>query len=254
MSADPNSSSPHHAKGGKEGPLRIGRRLFLGLLGAGAVALFVPRNLVSNLFSGTRLDQPLGTEEVVTGAFTRFIGRLSPSEIPTPRGRFRIYQVTQNIPQFDPSTWRLQVDGLVDNPVSLTFDQLLALPSDTQISDFKCVTGWEVKEIYWEGVRFSTILDMVKPRPEATHITFYSTDGAYTDSLSLQQAAYPEVMLAYNMAGKPLPARQGAPLRVTVPRMFGYKGTKWLGRMELTNRQIRGYWEVRGYAVDAYRS
>ncbi len=254
MPAYPERPSTYDPERGNERPRHIGRRLFLGLLGTGAAALFVPRDIFSRLAPSPLLTQDRGAGQPTTKTFTRFVDSLDPSEIPSPRGRFRIYQVTSSNPRFDEARWRLAVDGMVENPISLTYDQLLALPVATQISDFKCVTGWEVKDIYWEGARIGPILDVVRPKPEATHITFYSGDGAYTESLSLQQANYPEVILAHKMAGRPLSTRQGAPLRVVVPRMFGYKGAKWLTRMELTDRQIRGYWEVRGYSVNGYRS
>lgn len=240
----------------KRPPQRIGRRVFLGMLAAGAGALVLPRDLFSNWFNG-KSSQPEAGEVIQETLdnkgpdYTVFVDKKDP--IPGSSGRFRIY-AAEGIPRFDTTTWRLAVDGMVENPISLTYDQFRALPTEVQISDFKCVTGWEVKNLHWEGVRIRTLLEMVKPLPNARFITFYSMDGEYTDSLSLMQATYPEVTLAYKMGGQPLSARQGAPVRVIVPRMFGYKGVKWLNRMELTDKEILGYWEVRGYSKDAYRA
>src|SRR6266702_2415680 len=112
-------------------------------------------------------------------------------------GGFRINTVEPRNPRFEPESYRFVVDGLVENPISLTFDQLLALPSVRQVSDFHCVEGWGVKDVRWEGVRLQTILDMVRPKPEAAFITFYSLDGVYTDSLSVGQASLPDALIVY---------------------------------------------------------
>ena len=166
--------------------------------------------------------------------------------------QFRIYTVTMPMPDFDPKTYRLIVDGMVEQPLELTFDQVLALPSVHDVSDFHCVTGWGVEDVEWEGVRIEEIIRRVRPRPGAGYITFYSMDGVYTDSLSIAQATAPGVLLAYKMMGAPLKKEHGAPLRVIIPQMYGYKGVKWLYRMEFTDRQVVGYWEQRGYPIDAY--
>jgi DMSO/TMAO reductase YedYZ molybdopterin-dependent catalytic subunit len=167
-------------------------------------------------------------------------------------GGFRINTVEPKNPNFDPASYRFVVDGMVDNPISLTYDQLLALPSVHQISDFHCVEGWGVKDVRWEGVRLQTILDLVHPKQEAGFVTFHSLDGFYTDSLSLGQASLPDALLAYRMYEQPLPAEHGYPLRFIMPKMYGYKGAKFLYRMEFVSSQITGYWEQRGWQLNAW--
>lgn len=167
------------------------------------------------------------------------------------QGGFRIYTVAP-IPKFDPASWKLTIGGLATKSLQLTYDDLLALPSKVQSTVFHCVTGWSVDNLTWEGVPLQTIIDMAAPSADAKAITFYSSDGAYTDSLTMDQARAADVLLAYNMNGQPLPLNQGMPVRLLVPEMFGYKGVKWVNKIEFAPKPIAGYWEVRGYDVDAY--
>ena len=164
---------------------------------------------------------------------------------------FRINEVEASTPAFDPETFRLTVDGAVENPISLSFDELTALPAVDQVSDFHCVEGWGVNDVRWRGVRLQTIIDTVRPR-DVSFITFHSMGGVYRDSLTMDQASFPDVLLAYQMYERPLPPRHGLPLRLIVPHMYGYKGPKWLTRIEFAGNQEIGYWEQRGWHIDAW--
>ena len=121
-----------------------------------------------------------------------------------------------------------------------------------QVSTFHCVTGWTVRDVHWTGVRFEHLLALARPLPAATAIRFVSLEEPYNDSLTLRQAALPDVMLAYEMDGKPLTRPHGSPARVVIPEMYGYKGVKWLTRMELVASQPTGYWEGLGYDQNAW--
>jgi sulfoxide reductase catalytic subunit YedY len=173
---------------------------------------------------------------------------LAPGLIPG----WRIYTISGHMPTFDPSTWRLRIDGLVERPVDITYDQLLALPRAEQVSDFHCVTGWSVDNVHWAGVRFRDLLELVAPTAEAGALTFVSAEQPYLDSLTLDDALLPDVMLAYEMDGEPLTQPHGAPVRVVIPEMYGYKGVKWVERIELAATPQTGYWEERGYDEDAW--
>ena len=212
---------------GNEGPKPIGRRMFLGLSALGAGTL-----LFGQSFTG-------GDGEA--GLLSELIGQ----------GGFRIYTVAP-IPKFDPANWALMVGGLVSKQLRISYDDLLALPSATQTGDFYCVTGWSVPNLTWQGVRLQSLLDLAGGQQAAKAIVFTSADGAYTDGLTLDQALAPDVMLAYSMNGRPLPLNQGLPLRLIVPEMYGYKSVKWVNRIDLVPKAGPGYWEVRGYDVDAY--
>src|SRR5437870_4017944 len=156
------------------------------------------------------------------------------------------------MPVFDRRSWRLKIGGLVERPLELSYDELLALPRAEQVSDFHCVTGWSVKNVRWAGVRFQDLLAAARPLAGAQALTFVSAERPYVDSLTLEQAHLGDAMLAYEMDGKPLSRPHGAPARVVIPEMYGYKNTKWVERIVVTNRPIDGYWEVRGYDRNAW--
>ena len=130
--------------------------------------------------------------------------------------------------------------------------QLRALPAARQVSDFQCVEGWGVPDVEWTGVRMQHLIDLVRPSKDAGYVTFHSLTGIYRDSLSMQQAGLPDVLLAYEMDGAPLSRAHGFPLRLVMPRMYGYKGVKWVTRLELGDRALPGYWEQHGYDSDAW--
>lgn len=168
------------------------------------------------------------------------------------QGRFRIYTVTNGFPAFHPQHWSFFAQGLVDSPLHLTWKEFLHLPRQEQVSDFHCVTGWSVYKITWEGVRLRDLLAMLKVKPEADHVKFYSHDGEYTDDLPLDVAMQDDIMLAYLMDAQPLPVQNGGPMRLIIPRMYAYKSVKWLAGMELIKGPHEGYWEERGYPRNAW--
>lgn len=201
----------------------------------------------------------LGLSSLVWGraAANTIGGALSPLGAALPEGivptsGWRIYTVAASMPRFDPASWRLTVDGLVDEPLRLTYDELRELPRVEQVSDFHCVTGWSVQDVHWAGVRLATLLDEVRPLPAARELAFTSSERPYVDTLTVDQARLGDVLLAYEMDGRPLPRPHGAPLRLVMPRMYGYKSVKWVERITLAQDAAPGYWEQRGYDSDAW--
>jgi DMSO/TMAO reductase YedYZ molybdopterin-dependent catalytic subunit len=150
----------------------------------------------------------------------------------------------------DLKTWRLKIEGLVDKAISLSFDEIKALPQKTETKNFICVEGWGLDNQKWGGVHLKVVLSGVKISPKAKFITFHAVGGQYKDSLSLKEALEPDTMLAYRLNGKNLSADHGFPLRLIIPRMYGYKGVKWVERIVFTEKQEVGYWETGGYPVD----
>jgi DMSO/TMAO reductase YedYZ molybdopterin-dependent catalytic subunit len=205
-------------------PRRLGRGLFLVTVAGG----------LSSLWWGKSLTRAV-------------------SAIPfAPGGGWRIYTVAPTMPTFDPVTWKLEIGGLVDKPMTLSYDELRALPRTSQIRNFHCVTGWSVANVHWTGVRLSDLLDRVAPQFSAHGVQFTSAEIPYVDSLTLQQAKLHDVMLAYEMNGKPLPREHGAPVRLVIPEMYGYKNVKWVSRIDLVTQPQDGYWEQLGYDRDAW--
>ena len=149
------------------------------------------------------------------------------------------------------ASWKLKISGLVENPVTLSFAELLQLPRQDQTTDFHCVEGWSVLDVPWNGVHMDPIIDLVRPKADATHLTFRCVSDVYTESLPLAIARETRSMLAYGIGGKSLPLKHGFPLRMIVPRFYGYKNTKWVKEIEFTNEAIVGYWERHGYSDDA---
>jgi DMSO/TMAO reductase YedYZ molybdopterin-dependent catalytic subunit len=182
----------------------------------------------------------------VTSGFSQALGNLLPV------GGWRIYTISGSMPIFDERSYRLEITGLVRNPVQLTYAQLRGLPRAHQVSNFHCVTGWSVDNVRWGGVRFRDLLALAEPLPSAKAIRFVSLEQPYNDSLSLDQARLPNVMLAVDMDGQPLSRPHGSPARVVIPEMYGYKGVKWLTKMELVDHQPTGYWEGLGYDQNAW--
>jgi len=161
----------------------------------------------------------------------------------------------------DFADWRLEVGGLVEKPLSLSRDELLAMPNRTQITRHDCVEGWSCIA-KWTGTPLSLVLDEAKVKPEARYVVFHcldsierslSGDVKYYGSIDLVDARHPQTILAYGLNGKPLPVENGAPLRVRVERQLGYKMPKYISRIELVDRFTAiglgkgGYWEDRGY-------
>lgn len=155
-----------------------------------------------------------------------------------------------SVPTFDRNTWDFVVESLVENPVRLTFDQLVKLPTAVSISDFHCVTGWSRLDNRWEGIRFKTIRDLVRPRKNAKYVTI-AAEGNYTTSLPLEDLLDDDVILAYKFNGKDLESAHGGPLRLVVPKKYAYKSAKWVRKLRFTEKQELGYWEVRGYSNSA---
>lgn len=152
------------------------------------------------------------------------------------------------IPTFDGTNWDLEVLGLVEDPFTLAYDELHAL-ADTKVdADMHCVTGWTTLDNSWEGVSFRTILERAKPKPEATWVIAHCAHG-YTSNLSLESMSDDDVLLAWRNHGEDLTPEHGWPLRLVVPKRYAWKSAKWLTGLELTDKNERGFWEVRGYHI-----
>jgi DMSO/TMAO reductase YedYZ molybdopterin-dependent catalytic subunit len=153
-------------------------------------------------------------------------------------------------PKIDLEKWALTVDGEVEKPLRLSWDDFLKLPKVESISDFHCVEGWSVLNCRWEGVRFREIVKLVKPKETARSVTFECADG-YTTSLTLEELVGDDVLLACKLDGKELEEGLGWPLRLVVPDKYAYKSALWVTRIRFTSGKELGYWEKRGYSDSA---
>lgn len=147
-------------------------------------------------------------------------------------------------------TWRLIVDGLVRSPFELSFAQLVELPRQDQVTDFHCVEGWTIESVPWNGVNLSGLLNLAEPLPSATHLTVHSVGGVYIESIPLEVAREAQTLLAYGVGCNTIPQQHGFPARIVIPRKWGYKGAKFVYRLQLDDQPRQGYWENYGYPYD----
>jgi DMSO/TMAO reductase YedYZ molybdopterin-dependent catalytic subunit len=234
--ANPHRPADDDGGGGRGTP--VGRRVVLGMLAAGAAGVagapFLQRAYDNTLGAAAQRD-PTG----LTG--------LLPAG-----GGFRYYSVTGSVPEKDERTYRLSVDGLVRHRAAHRLADLRALPQTRLVRDVQCVTGWRVPKTPFEGVRLADLLDAAGVRPQAKAVRFTCFDGSYSESLTLEQARRDDVLVALRMQDKPLAHAHGGPVRLYAAPMYFYKSAKWLSRITLTDRVEPGYWEERGYDVDAW--
>lgn len=154
-------------------------------------------------------------------------------------------------PRVDHEKWRLIIDGAVENPIILKWDDFMGLPQTEDISDFHCVTTWSKLDMPWIGVSFLDIAALVSPKATATHVLCYGYD-TYTTNLSLEEALKPDVLLVHSVYGEPLAIEHGGPVRMITPQLYAWKGSKWIKRIEFLEVNQKGFWEERGYSNTAY--
>jgi DMSO/TMAO reductase YedYZ molybdopterin-dependent catalytic subunit len=211
----------------------VGRRIVLGMVGAGALAVVLGKQL--------------------TSATSSAVGAVAPqlqSVLPA-TGGFRIYTVTNGYPEMSKADYRLKITS-GSEVTTLTFADLAALPQTSMTKDFQCVTGWRVEDVPWGGVLLSDIVSRFGLDANGTALAFTSFDGAYTESLTMEQAMRPDVLVATSMYGAPITQEHGGPVRLLVAPMYAYKSIKWLDGIEATPVVEPGYWELRGYDIDAW--
>ena len=202
-----------------------------------------------HLFAGPQTLAPEFTKADIAPIF-RANGTLDPG---TPEYGTHVASAFQN--------WRVTVTGLVAHPLSLSMDDIRALPARTQITRHDCVEGWScIGE--WSGPQLSRILAAASPKPEARYVVFYCADPMtaegdpghyYYESLELSEAMHPQTILAHRMNGAPLAVAHGAPVRLRAERQLGYKQPKYVQRIDLVadiagiQGGKGGYWEDLGY-------
>ncbi|NTF88968.1 sulfite oxidase-like oxidoreductase [Agrobacterium rhizogenes] len=149
-------------------------------------------------------------------------------------------------PQVSLSSWRLDVRGLVETPLSLDWAAFQALEQSSKVSDIHCVTTWSRYDNRWEGVSTRDLLDLAMPKAEAHYVMLTSYDG-YTTNLPLADFAAEDAILATGWEGQPLTREHGGPMRLVVPHLYFWKSAKWLARIELIAADKAGFWEENGY-------
>ncbi|MFO0723957.1 MAG: molybdopterin-dependent oxidoreductase [Myxococcota bacterium] len=154
-------------------------------------------------------------------------------------------------PEVPLSRWSLRIDGAVEQPVTLSWEDFLGLEQVEDVSDFHCVTTWSRMDVPWRGVRASTVLALASPKPEASHVLCHAYDG-YSTNLPIEEVLKDDVLLVHTADGAPLEKEHGGPVRMITPQLYAWKGAKWINRIQVTTRNVRGFWEERGYSDTAF--
>jgi DMSO/TMAO reductase YedYZ molybdopterin-dependent catalytic subunit len=152
-------------------------------------------------------------------------------------------------PKIDLDTWQFRVFGLVDEELTLDWQQFMALPKVELDAEFHCVTQWSRLQNTWEGAAFTEIMELIRPKPEAKYVMAHCY-GGYTTNLTLYVLQDEDVLFAYKHDGEPLPEDHGGPLRLVVPKRYGWKSAKWVNGLEFMAEDRPGFWEVRGYHME----
>jgi DMSO/TMAO reductase YedYZ molybdopterin-dependent catalytic subunit len=173
--------------------------------------------------------------------------RLPPGQYLT--DRFPVLHVG-DVPSYASDEWSLAITGLVREPVTLSLDELMAMPAHTLTFDIHCVTKWSKFDTTWTGVLVRDLFDRVGVLPEATHVMEHAEFG-YTTNVPLADVTTGEALLAYAFDGAPLEPIHGGPVRVVVPHLYFWKSAKWVRRLELLDADRAGFWERNGYHMYA---
>jgi DMSO/TMAO reductase YedYZ molybdopterin-dependent catalytic subunit len=158
--------------------------------------------------------------------------------------------ITSINPILPKETYTLTIEGEVEKPTTLRWNDFLKLPQTVSVSDFHCVEGWSVLDCKWEGIRISDIEKLVKPKNVARAISFESADN-YLTSLYREELSGDDVLLAHKLNGEPLEEGLGAPVRLVVPNKYAYKSALWVVKLRFTRNKELGFWERRGYSDSA---
>jgi DMSO/TMAO reductase YedYZ molybdopterin-dependent catalytic subunit len=173
--------------------------------------------------------------------------RLPPGQYLTKKWPVLSYEST---PRFDAAKYRFKVWGEVEQPLELTWEELLALPRTRLTTDIHCVTTWSRYDNDWEGIHIRTILERVKPTSEA-HFVMADSFTGYTTNLPLTALNDDDVLIALKHNGQDLEPEHGGPIRLVVPKLYFYKSAKWLSGLEFMQEDRPGFWEIRGYSNSA---
>src|SRR2546425_804861 len=171
----------------------------------------------------------------------------------TPNEAFYITSY-HSTPEVDVRNWSLRIQGMVQHPSRLSYDDLRKRPHVSMISTLECignpVGGESIGTAEWEGVKLNALLAEAGIDPKAVDLVLRGADG-YADSFPVSRAMRNEVLLVTKMNGVPLPEEHGFPARVIIPGIYGMKNVKWLTELELVDHDFKGYWETRGWSDEA---
>ncbi|HUP71905.1 MAG TPA: molybdopterin-dependent oxidoreductase [Acidimicrobiales bacterium] len=255
-------------RGRRDAPPATSRRVFLTYSGGAAVAALAATGIgrglrnsrsvsaARDLIAARGVDVAGSPADAAVAQLDHLDSIAGLSKYITPLdGNSRFYRIDTalEIPQVDPSGWKLKIGGLVDNPFELTYDELLAMPQEEHVITLSCVSneigGPLVGNAVWGGVPLRTLLERAQVRPSGMQIVGRSVDdftAGFPTEIALDGR---NAMLAIAMNGQPLPLRHGFPARLVVPGLYGYvSAVKWLDEIRLESAEYDGYWVPRGWS------
>lgn len=150
------------------------------------------------------------------------------------------------VPEVDLTSWDFRIFGLVEEEIRFTWDELMAMPKKTILTDIHCVTSWSRLGMSFEGIPVRAVLERVRPLPDAEYVMVHAEHG-FTTNLPLKYLLADNVLLAYAADGKPLTPEHGWPLRLVLPRLYFWKSAKWVRGFEFMDQDRPGFWEQNGY-------
>jgi DMSO/TMAO reductase YedYZ molybdopterin-dependent catalytic subunit len=150
-------------------------------------------------------------------------------------------------PLFHPKRWRFSIEGEVEAPLDVNWEEFIGLGAKSlRRADFHCVTTWSKYDVDWGGISLVRLLALVQPKETARYLIVHCADG-YSTNLPLSACLEDDVLLAYELAGEPLPRQHGGPMRLVVPKLYAWKSAKFVKKLVLTAQDEPGFWEQRGY-------
>ncbi len=183
-------------------------------------------------------------EDVIISDDTRRTQRIPPGQSRTKKWPVLHYG---RVPQVSVDTWELQITGLVDQPLTLSWNDFQALPRVKVFSDFHCVTTWSRLGNLWEGVSTRELLDRAGVQPAAKFVVAHGYDDGWTTNLPLSDFLSPDALFADLHDGESLNADHGGPVRLIVPLLYAWKSAKWVKQIDLVAEDRPGLWERAGY-------
>jgi DMSO/TMAO reductase YedYZ molybdopterin-dependent catalytic subunit len=224
------------------------RRLFLRrAAGLGAITLLTGCDLIdSDAAEGALMKISRFNDRVQALLFNpNKLAPTYPESMVDRTFRFNAYYDEEDAPEVDGETYRLEVGGLVDNKKSWTLPELYALPQEKQITRHVCVEGWSLIGS-WTGTPLSDFLKRVGADTRAKYVWFQCAEG-YSNTIDMPTALHPQTQMSFKFADETLPRKFGFPMKIRIPTKLGFKNPKHVIAMHVTNKDLGGYWEDRGY-------
>ena len=194
-------------------------------------------------------DDPESPSEITDPAIVISPDTRRENRIPPGQSRTRKWPVLHYgyVPKVDRDQWKLEIGGLVEHPISFTLAEFQSLKRVKVFSDFHCVTRWSRLGNLWQGVSTRTVLELVKPLPEARFVVAEGYDSGWTTNLPMADFATPDALLADVHDDLPIDADHGGPVRLVVPLLYAWKSAKWIRKITFVSADSPGYWEQVGY-------